>query len=62
MLEYIPGNMHIAQSQQRLHVIHCIFVGSKNEYKGKGYAYPPYLTNASKKPKQQACTCSGGYA
>ncbi len=39
MLEYIPGKYaHRPVDAQGYMFIHCIFVGFKNEFKGKGYA------------------------
>jgi hypothetical protein len=39
MLEYIPGKYsHRPVDAEGYMFIHCIFVGFKNEYKGKGYA------------------------
>lgn len=39
MLEYIPGEYaHRPVSADGYMFIHCIFVGFKNEFKGKGYA------------------------
>jgi len=39
MLEYIPGEYaHRPVEASRYMFIHCIFVGFKNEFKGKGYA------------------------
>lgn len=39
MLEYIPGTYaHRPVNAEGYMFIHCIFVGFKNEYKGKGYA------------------------
>lgn len=39
MLEYIPGKYaHRPVAAEGYMFIHCIFVGFKNEYKGKGYA------------------------
>ncbi|MBN2401774.1 MAG: YoaP domain-containing protein [Spirochaetes bacterium] len=39
MLEYIPGKFaHRPVDADGYMFIHCIFVGFKNEYKGKGYA------------------------
>ena len=39
MLEYIPGEYaHRPVDAKGYMFIHCIFVGFKNEYKGKGYA------------------------
>ncbi|NMC12256.1 MAG: GNAT family N-acetyltransferase [Chloroflexi bacterium] len=39
MIEYIPGEYaHRPVAAQGYMFIHCIFVGFKNEYKGKGYA------------------------
>jgi len=39
MLEYIPGNFaHRPVNTDGYMFIHCIFVGFKNEFKGKGYA------------------------
>ena len=39
MLEYIPGEYaHRPVDAAKYMFIHCIFVGFKNEYKGKGYA------------------------
>jgi len=39
MLEYIPGKYaHRPVDAEEYMFIHCIFVGFKNEFKGKGYA------------------------
>jgi N-acetylglutamate synthase-like GNAT family acetyltransferase len=39
MLEYIPGEYaHRPVDAEEYMFIHCIFVGFKNEFKGKGYA------------------------
>lgn len=39
MLEYIPGKFaHRPVNADNYMFIHCIFVGFKNEFKGKGYA------------------------
>jgi hypothetical protein len=39
MLEYIPGEFaHRPVDAKGYMFIHCVFVGFKNEYKGKGYA------------------------
>ena len=39
MLEYIPGKYaHPPVEAENYMFIHCIFVGFKNEFKGKGYA------------------------
>ncbi len=39
MIEYIPGKYaHRPVNAERYMFIHCIFVGFKNEFKGKGYA------------------------
>ncbi len=39
MLEYIPGKYaHRPVNADGYMFIHCVFVGFKNEYKGKGYA------------------------
>lgn len=39
MLEYIPGEYaHRPVQAKRYMFIHCLFVGFKKEYKGKGYA------------------------
>jgi N-acetylglutamate synthase-like GNAT family acetyltransferase len=39
MLEYIPGQYaHRPVDAEEYMFIHCIFVGFKNEFKGKGYA------------------------
>jgi hypothetical protein len=39
MIEYIPGNYaHRPVNAPGYMFIHCIFVGFKNEFKGKGYA------------------------
>ena len=39
MLEYIPGRFaHRPVNAENYMFIHCIFVGFKNEFKGKGYA------------------------
>lgn len=39
MLEYIPGEYaHRPVDAEGYMFIHCIFVGFKNEFKGKGYA------------------------
>jgi len=39
MIEYIPGNYaHRPVNADGYMFIHCIFVGFKNEFKGKGYA------------------------
>ena len=39
MLEYIPGKYaHRPVEAEGYMFIHCIFVGFKNEFKGKGYA------------------------
>jgi len=56
MLEYIPGKYaHRPVDAERCMFIHCIFVGFKNEFKGKyrsssskasstGISRPPFLT------------------
>ncbi len=39
MIEYIPGKYaHRPVNADEYMFIHCIFVGFKNEFKGKGYA------------------------
>jgi N-acetylglutamate synthase-like GNAT family acetyltransferase len=39
MLEYLPGEFaHRPVNADGYMFIHCIFVGFKNEFKGKGYA------------------------
>ncbi len=39
MLEYLPGKVaHRPVNADGYMFIHCIFVGFKNEFKGKGYA------------------------
>ena len=39
MLEYIPGRYaHRPVDAEKYMFIHCVFVGFKKEFKGKGYA------------------------
>ena len=56
MLEYIPGEFaHRPVNAEGYMFIHCIFVGFKNEFKGKGYATAliDECINDAKKQKMQ---------
>ena len=58
MLEYIPGKYaHRPVSADGYMFIHCIFVGFKGEFKGKGHA-SGCLTYALRKLKSRVCWAS----